>query len=153
MRHRDTERQTHIKIPKHIYTEINTGLPITRDAQIQRHTDIQNYARISSLKRVKLRDKQTHKSICSNSETSKPATETPIQAQRPKGHTDTWTHTEIRLSSLDEQTHTKSALCRHSLLPTSLSLSFFVTTLILMSTSLSLPKLGKRLPEDEAKFL
>lgn len=123
MRHRYIERQTHIKIPKHIYTEINTGLPITRDAQIQGDTDVRNHTRISSIKRVKLRDKQTHKSICSYSETSKPDTETHTQAQRPKGHADTGTHTEVRPSSMDEQTHTKSAVCRRSLLPTSLSLS------------------------------
>ena len=29
MGHRHTERQTHIKIPEHMNTEINTGLPFT----------------------------------------------------------------------------------------------------------------------------
>lgn len=68
---------------------------------------------------MKLREKQTQKSIRSNTQTSKPGTEKHTQAQSPTGHTNTWTHTQ-KSDSLPRMS-AQSLACTHSLLPISLT--------------------------------
>ena len=109
--HRETDThqnaQTHVHREKHRPTN-------HRDAQTQRETDTQNYTHISFTKKRRLRDKQTHKGICSSTQTSKPGTHRYTYKHREPQDALTHGHTQNLISLLWMSVRARTPLHTHT---------------------------------------